>query len=100
MRTKTNRRQSREAINNREDFVNSTGSLRGVRGKPSLPWQHWLDDAEKARYTADFPLLEYVVFSYDTPIAWMTEDGHLYRVAQKFSSTTSQHMGMTWVSQG
>ena len=38
----------------------------------------------------------YVVTSYDTPIAWVTNDGEVYRVARKFSATTSKHQGMLW----
>ena len=38
----------------------------------------------------------YVVTSYDTPIAWVTNAGEVYRVARKFSATTSKHQGTLW----
>ena len=38
----------------------------------------------------------YVVTSYDTPIAWVTNDGEVYTVARKFSVTTSKHQGTLW----
>ena len=38
----------------------------------------------------------YVVTSYDTPIAWVTNDGEVYRVARKFSTTTSKHQCTLW----
>ena len=38
----------------------------------------------------------YVVTSYATPIAWVTTDGEIYRVAQKFSVTTSKHQSKLW----
>ena len=38
----------------------------------------------------------YVVTSYGTPIAWVTNDGEVYRVARKFSTTTSKHQSMLW----
>ncbi len=38
----------------------------------------------------------YVVTSYGTPIAWVTKDGEVYRVARKFSATTSKHQSMLW----
>ena len=38
----------------------------------------------------------YVVTSYDTPIAWVTNDGEVYKVARKFSTTTSKHQGTLW----
>ena len=38
----------------------------------------------------------YIVTSYATPIAWVTNTGEVYRVGQKFSVTTSKHQGTLW----
>lgn len=38
----------------------------------------------------------YIVTSYFTPIAWVTNTGEVYRVCQKFSVTTSKHQGTLW----
>ena len=49
-----------------------------------------LDPEEEARLARDVATLNYLVYSYGTPIAWHTADGW-YVVAQKFSVTTSKH---------
>jgi hypothetical protein len=36
----------------------------------------------------------YVVYSYDTPIAWAVGDADGYMVSQRFSPTTSRHQGI------
>jgi len=36
----------------------------------------------------------YVVYSYDTPIAWHTDGQGWYVVSQKFSVTTSKHQNL------
>jgi hypothetical protein len=37
--------------------------------------------------------LTYVIFSYQTPIAWKMRDGHVRRPRVRYSVTTSQHQG-------
>lgn len=49
-----------------------------------------LNAEESAKLINDAQSIEYVVFSYDTPIAWHTAEGW-YIVEQKFSVTTSKH---------
>lgn len=92
-------RQASAAIDAREPFSNATGSLRGEIN-PLLIKRGWLNDDEWARLHADHGTgwMSYVVYSYDTPIAWVMEDGTRYRVEQKFSPTTSKHMGLTFLS--
>jgi hypothetical protein len=46
---------------------------------------------ERERYEVAQHQIIYTVLSYGTPIAWITEDGQIYHVAQKFSVTTSKH---------
>lgn len=45
----------------------------------------------------DSAQIDYVVFSYSTPIAWHLRDGSWHRVAQKFSMTTSHHQGKLYL---
>ena len=94
-----NRTQSREAIAAHEDFTNSGGSMRGVT-KPITIGRGELNDAEYETLCSHIDTfgIAYVVYSYETPIAWILNDGSKYRVEQWFSRTTSKHMGLTWVS--
>ncbi len=94
MITKANRRQAREAIAQRAEFNNSTGSLRGRNSGFNMVSSGRLNDAERIRFiNATLGSMSYVVISYDTPIAWVF-NGEWYRVSQRFSQTTSCHSGM------
>lgn len=44
----------------------------------------------------DLVEIDYIVFSYNTPIAWHTPAGW-HKVAQKFSATTSAHQGRLYL---
>jgi hypothetical protein len=60
----------------------SKESARTARGRLNVEeWAKLIDSAE---------IQDYVVFSYDTPIAWHTSNGW-YIVSQKFSVVTSKH---------
>jgi hypothetical protein len=50
-----------------------------------------LNQWERARFEAARDKIVYTVKSYQTPIAWALEDGTVYHVAQRFSTTTSKH---------
>jgi hypothetical protein len=50
-------------------------------------------EGDKLLSTADTGTIDYVVFSYDTPIAWHSAEGW-YVVEQKFSVTTSKHQNL------
>ena len=80
------------AIKNGEDF-NTSGALKGIAN----PW--WIESGRmniayaKAMYAArDNIGIDYVIYSYGTPIAyrangeWITPDA-------KYSTTTSKHQG-------
>lgn len=41
--------------------------------------------------------IEYVVYSYSTPIAWWTPTNGWHRVSQRFSRTTSAHQGKLYL---
>lgn len=97
---KLTRRQIPDAVKERKDFVNSTGSMRGktLADKHNLyrP-DSQLNEKENARLVADLAIgIVYVIFSYDTPIAWVCADGYVYKVEQRFSYTTSCHSGMLY----
>lgn len=53
-----------------------------------------LDAQEFARFKQDETRIDYVVYSYGTPIAWRTSEAW-YVVEQKFSVTTSKHQNFT-----
>lgn len=78
-------------------FRNSTSSLIGYDGDVA---RHLgagrLEGAERDRWFADRDHLLFVVLSYNTPIAWVTKDGVVHRVADKFSVTTTRHQGLLW----
>jgi hypothetical protein len=81
-----------EAIRDREDF-NTSGALKGRKVTTGqCPDGGRLLGSERENYYEDMPHIDYVVTSYDTPIAWHTPGGW-YKVKQKFSLTTSKHQG-------
>lgn len=49
-----------------------------------------LDAQEFAKFKQEETSVDYIVYSYDTPIAWHSSNGW-YVVEQKFSVTTSKH---------
>lgn len=85
----------RKALSEHLPFKTS-GALRGeqVNGivyAASVKGQ--LNDAEDRQFFIDAHDIVYVVYSYDTPIAWVKRDGTVHIVDQKFSVTTSKHQG-------
>jgi hypothetical protein len=85
-----NQRDAIHYIETRQEFkasalsgVNAnTEGLQGAYGR--------LNPEEFARFKAVETRVDYVVYSYGTPIAWHTAEGW-YVVEQKFSVTTSKH---------
>jgi tellurite resistance-related uncharacterized protein len=74
-------------------FANSTHSLTGKpQGLGKWATLGELKGAEVLRFMEDSDATDYIVFSYETPIAWHTPAGW-YMVEQKFSQTTSCHQG-------
>lgn len=83
------------ALANRLPFRTS-GSLSGDTrevGQYGFFESGYLRGADLDRFKADRDRITYIVRSYATPIAWVTADGDAYKVAQKFSVTTSRHQG-------
>lgn len=86
-----------EAIGNREEF-DTHGALSTERDV-SFTTMGRLNEFERAclRHELECGAVEYVVFSYGTPIAWTNHDGSIHKVTQKFSVTTSKHQGMLYM---
>lgn len=86
-----------EAIRHREPFTTS-GALKGCYAATGMRlWQSGaLSGEDLDRFKEDAPAIDYVVISYATPIAWHTLDGW-YKVAQRFSVTTSRHQGLLYL---
>lgn len=89
-------RECAEAIGRREPFQ-TYGALCATDHKVG-PWDSGrLSGVDLDKFREDMAGIVYVVWSYATPIAWVHEDGSVYRVKQKFSVTTSQHQGKTYL---
>lgn len=77
-----------EAIRDREPFKTS-GSLEA--GDLAYYDTGRLDQHEVDAYWRDRNTMDYIVYSYATPIAWHSTENGWHVVTQKFSSTTSKH---------
>lgn len=82
--------QCSDAMSQRKEFSNKTGSLHG-EWFTDLPWPVGvLPQSYRDELTEMSPV--YVVFSYETPIAWATlEDDLLIVPDVRYSLTTGQH---------
>ena len=80
------------ALNNRKTFGKDvTGSAMSAV---------WLPDRiERGQFPADRELprpdeVEYVVYSYETPIAWLLKDGTVIVPNVRYSNTTTNHQSL------
>lgn len=88
------------ALSNRLPFTTG-GALRGDYHTADTV-SRWdlgrLNDDEANRFMIDHLAgIAYVVWSYGTPIAWVRDDGTVYRVSQRFSVTTSRHQSTLYL---
>lgn len=83
------------AMSERLDFKTS-GALSGETGRPSSLTGR-LDGVDLDKFREDQHAIVFTVYSYGTPIGWVTSDGEVYRVAQRFSVTTSKHQGLLYM---
>lgn len=96
------RDEAERAIASCRVFTNSTGSFYGLPG--SARKLGWLEQhADRARIKELLSRASYVVWSYDTPIGFVTEDevGNItkFYVDEQHTTTTSHHQGilrMAW----
>lgn len=75
------RQNTLDAIRRRVPFATS-GALIGVAGNPGVVGMLSANS------------IDYIVFSYKTPIAWHCADTIWYIVDQKFSVTTTNHQSV------
>jgi len=86
-------------VSNLVAFQNTSGTLRAYR-HPSreairtMILQGTLEDAEISRLRIDNDTagIQYVILSYHTPIAWVTDTGWTHKVRQELSQTSRRHM--------
>lgn len=81
-------------IAKREPFVTGGGNIKGTHFPPSAE-AGWLrgDDRDLYNMHRSSHMIEYVVLSYDTPMAWYA-DGQWFMPDTKYSATTSKHQGI------
>lgn len=97
------RRMAENAIASCRPFRNSTGSLKGTRGATrTLGWLESHTDARRIRELLSRAV--YVVWSYGTPIGWVSEDEdgnrQAYYVDVQHSKTTSHHQDVARMGMG
>lgn len=90
------------ALSNRLPFTTSgalTGSTRDTQRHVPCGFYEpgYLANEDLARFRADKDRIVYVVRSYWTPIAWVLDDGTIYRVGQRFSVTTGRHQSTLYL---
>ena len=87
----------RSALQECTPFTTS-GALRGdAWGRNTV--SRWdlgeLNTTESNRFMLDHLTgIAFVVWSYETPIAWVLDNGAVYHVSQRFSVTTSRHQSL------
>lgn len=86
--------------NNNEFKGNSMSARRYASGAFRWNLSGMLDEYEREVLREDAERINYVVFSYSTPIAWATRDGAVHVVDQTFSQTTTrqQNLCRAWLS--
>ena len=84
-----NQRDAIHYIATREEFTAS--ALSGSRYSLGAGR---LNGEEDYKFYSSVNSMDFIVYSYGTPIAWHTPEGW-YVVAQKFSQTTSKHQNLT-----
>ena len=66
-----------------------------IRGVPGVAWYietaGRLSDEDAAAYKRDGEHIVYTVLSYDTPIAWVLDDGTYVLIEGRITPTTARH---------
>lgn len=83
----------RDAIKNGQEFSNSNRSWRGTQGNAPM----WQTGQLPSEYELSAHAADYVVWSYNTPIAWRV-DGEWITPDCRYSVTTSYHQGRTFTA--
>jgi hypothetical protein len=88
----------RDILSKYEEFTNSTKSFRGESGfwdRLSTINPGHQDESERQQmlYARDQMGLRYIVWSYQTPIAWCRADGLWIVTTRNYTKTTAKHLG-------
>jgi hypothetical protein len=76
-----------DALKNRQAFTTPNGTLHAEPGRASHTGQL------PAEYVPSARQADYVVYSYQTPIAWHTPYAGWLYPAERYSVTTTKHQG-------
>lgn len=92
---RVNSRQAEQRMTAFKEFESYTGSLKGTWERSDYHITTWLK-GDRLRHHAwehlkESPMPLYVVWSYQTPIAWCGEDKVWHRPAVRYSPTTGKH---------
>lgn len=71
------------------------GNMHGAHVTPGFAWLGdggWLRGTARDRWRADRETIDYIVYSYSTPILWHAADGWV-RIGHSFSQASSKHQG-------
>lgn len=97
MKISSRSREVAQKIGDREAFQ-TYGALRAEVVNGLSVWDSGqLSGPDNDRFRDDPLGIEYVVYSYATPIAWWHRAYGWHIVSQKFSRTTSVHQGKTYL---
>lgn len=56
-----------------------------------------LNGPDRDKFFATTYMIDYIVYSFATPIAWHYTDGTWYKVSQRWGVTTSKHQGRLYL---
>lgn len=90
--------QAREALSERRPYTTG-GAMRATTGPAPDHNGGWLREKDSVWFAAwimDRATARYVVWSYDTPIAWVTGGGNLVQPPVTYSLTTTKHQGLLY----
>ena len=90
---KLTNREARNAIEWQKPFITGTGSLRGTHYLGGTGIMRNPAEVEQLTQADKDGTLDYVVYSYSTPIAWVISDEWV-RTTERYSVTTSKHTGL------
>lgn len=78
-----------------EEFANGSGTLRAEKFPSSINTGK-LTEQERTRLRIDNDTsgIQYVVYSYNSPILWVTYSGWVYKVKMELTQTSQSHMDL------
>lgn len=85
--------EAREAIRATRAFITHNQTVTGRHNLAGTGIMRNPAEVEQLVKASEAGRLEYVVYSYSTPIAWVI-DGTWVRTTERYSVTTSKHTGL------